>query len=101
MKEGRGNATKYTFKIHTRHENKKQEEDAKLLVQKTKLVYRIMLANFKNDPKFSKRVYDFATFHIEKVDELLSKLERIEKKYPKSDRAPIIRFMLEQDFELK
>lgn len=101
LKEGRGKTTRYTFKIHTRHENKKQEEDAKLLVQKTKLIYRIMLANFKNDPKFSKRVYDFATFHIEKVDELLSKLERIEKKYPKSDRAPIIRFMLEQDFELK
>lgn len=101
MKEGRGKATKYTFKIHTRNNVEKPEENAKLLLQKTKFVYRIMLANFKKDPKFSKRVYDWVNFHIERVDEMLSKLERIEKKYQKSERAPIIRFMLEQDFRLK
>ena len=101
MKEGRGKETKFTFKIHTRNESEKPEENAKLMVQKTKAVYRIMLANFKNDPKFSKKVFDWVNFHIEHVDEMLSKLERIEKKYPKSDRAPIIRFMLDQDFELK
>lgn len=101
MKEGRGKETKFIFKIHTRNENEKPEENAKLMVQKTKAVYRIMLANFKNDPKFSKKVFDWVSFHIEQVDEMLSKLERIEKKYPKPDRAPIIRFMLEQDFELK
>ena len=79
MKEGRGKETKYTFKIHTRNESEKPEENAKLMVQKTKAVYRIMLANFKNDPKFSKKVFDWVSFHIEHVDEMLSKLERIEK----------------------
>ena len=101
MKEGRGKEAKYTFKIHTRNDGEKPEENAKLMVQKTKAVYRILLANFKNDPKFSKKVFDWVSFHIEHVEEMLSKLERIEKKYPKPDRAPIIRFMLEQDFELK
>lgn len=101
MKDGRGKETKFTFKIHTRNDGEKPEENAKLMVQKTKAVYRIMLANFKNDPKFSKKVFDWVSFHIEQVDEMLSKLERIEKKYPKPDRAPIIRFMLEQDFGLK
>lgn len=101
MKEGRGKDTRYTFRIHTRNEQEKPAEDGKLIVQKTKAVYRIMLANFKNDPKFSKKVFDWVCFHIEHVEEILSKLDRIEKKYPKPDRAPIIRFMLEQDFDLK
>ena len=99
MKVGRGKETKYTFKIHTKDESKKPEENAKLMVQKTKLIYRIMLDNFKNDPKFSKRVFDWVSFHIERVDEMLSKLERIKKKYPQ--QPAVIRFMLEQDFELK
>lgn len=101
MKEGRGKDTRYTFRIHTRDEQEKPAEDGKLFIQKTKAVYRIMLANFKNDPKFSKKVFDWVCFHIEHVEDMLSKLDRIEKKYPKPDRAPIIRFMLEQDFDLK
>lgn len=99
--KGRGMNQTYDFKIYTREQTKRQQEAAQDLQGKALYIYKRMLAIFKRDKKFCDRTYKHLDFNPELIQPLFDKITKWETKYKGNDLARIMRFALEEDFDIK
>lgn len=102
FERGRGNKTRFFFKIHTRNDEQFFFYDE--TVTKEQLQY-ILSANqrlFRKDPKFCKRIIDALHFSPEKIEPAYKKLSKIQMSTSRSsDLAPLWRYILREDFDIK
>ena len=101
LKEGRGKNTKFTFKIHTRDDNKQTETDGLALANKIAAMVKVMQATFPKDKKYVERFSSWLNFNLDKVDDVFNLLTKLHKKYKKPAIAPVVRAVLEQEHSIK
>lgn len=100
-KEGRGEGATYKFYIHTRDNEKQQQEAFKDMHDKAIAVYRALKIIFKRDPKFCDRVLKDMELRPDIVTPVYEKIAKIMGTYKKGEVAPVIRYALREDFQLK
>lgn len=101
LKEGRGKSTKFTFKIHTKEDNKQTETDGLALANKINAMIKVMQATFPKDKKYVERFSSWLNFNLDKAEEVFELLTKLHKKYKKPAIAPVVRAVLEQEEGIK
>ena len=100
--EGRGDATRFFFKIHTKEES--QEQERQRVDDLLKMTRYIAIANnriFRKDPKFRERVEQALNFSPEKIRPVFDRLTRLEKDEKASQLPALWRYILKNDFDIK
>lgn len=100
--EGRGDATRFFFKIHTKEESREQEKQR--VDDLLKMTRYIAIANnriFRKDPKFRERVEQALNFSPEKIRPVFDRLTRLEKDEKASQLPALWRYILKSDFDIK
>lgn len=97
---GRGSKATFDFRIYTREETKAQQETAKQMSQQALYIYKSLLRILKRDPKFCEKCYNHLTMNPGKIPLLFEKMTNWQKKYKDADLARVVRFALEDDFDM-
>lgn len=97
---GRGESATFDFLIHTKEETQAQKVAASEKEKKALGVYKFLLSALKRDSKFCEKCYKHLIMHPEKIQPLYDKLLRCQKTYQGADLAKIIRFILDEDFQM-
>lgn len=100
--EGRGDATRFFFKIHTKEEE--QEQEKQRVDDLMKMARYIAIANnriFRKDPKFRERISQALNFSPEKIRPVFDRLTRLEKDEKASQLPALWRYILKEDFQIK
>jgi hypothetical protein len=92
---------RYWFTIHTNESEKNQSESIKQTQQQALYIYKVALSVFKRDKKFCQRIYTYMNMNPDKVQPIFDKVTRLEKDYKGTDLAKILRYVLNNDFEVK
>ena len=92
---------RYWFTIHTNESEKKQAESIKQTQQQALYIYKVALSVFKRDKKFCQRIYTYMNMNPDKVQPIFDKVTRLEKDYKGTDLAKILRYVINNDFEVK
>lgn len=100
-KEGRGKTSNYKFYVHTKENEEAQKETFKDLQQKAVLVYKLLLGYFKRDKKYCERIYKALGLNPDIATPVYEKLMKIVGTYKREEVAPVIRYVLKEDFKLK
>ena len=100
--EGRGDATRFFFKIHTKEENQEQERQrVDDLLKMTRYIAIVNNRIFRKDPKFRERVEQALNFSPEKIRPVFDRLTRLEKDEKASQLPALWRYILKNDFDIK
>lgn len=97
--EGRGNDTRYYFKIcgaGSRNEKEKSE-----LLTKARDISKEAATIFPKDKKFVQRIVQRLEFDPGIIDGVLSKLSKLKAEYKGADLAKLFRWVLSEDFGIK
>ena len=100
--EGRGDATRFFFKIHTRDEQEQQEKQR--FDDLRKMAIYIFSANnriFKKDPKFRERIIRALDYSPDKIRPVFDRLTRLEKDEKAADMAALWRYILKDEWDIK
>lgn len=98
QEQGRGNNTRFFFKIHTK-ENEEAEKTRFNEVRKLELyVYNAAKLIFKRDQKFCARILMALDFDPDKTRPVFDRLTKLEKDYKGQDLAKLFRYVLREDF---
>lgn len=100
IQRGRGEEADFDFIIHTAQATLAQIQDAEEKADHAKIIYKMLLSIFKRDSKFCDKCYRHLAFHPEIVEPLYKKLQRCQAKYQGADLAKIVRFLLDEDFDM-
>ena len=100
-KEGRGEAATYKFYVHT-HENEETQAAAfKDIHEKSIAIYKTLKKYFKRDPKYCDRTYKALELNPDIVTPAFEKIMKIIGTYKAEEVAPVLRYVLREDFKLK
>ena len=100
--EGRGDMTRFFFKIHTKENEAAQQQEA--VQDLMKMAKYIAIANnriFKKDPKFRERIVQTLNFSPEKIRPVFDRLTRLEKDEKAAQLPALWRYILKNDFDIK
>jgi hypothetical protein len=97
---GKGDKADFKFIIHTREQTQAQEQDLKEKQDRSLYIYKFLLSIFKRDSKFCEKCYRHLCMNPDKVNPLFDKIVRCQKKYKEADLAKIVRFILDEDFQM-
>lgn len=98
---GRGEKAEFKFVIHTREASQAQQKQFEELSAMSHAIFKILLSVFPKDQKFCEKCWKHLNMFPDKIERLYGKLNRIFTNYPNgSDRAKVIRYMLEEDFDM-
>lgn len=97
---GKGDNAKFDFLIHTKEATKAQIEQERARGEMAYGIYKDLLAIFKRDPNFCKKCWHHLDMHPGKVLPIREKLNRCMSKYSGADLSRIVRYMLDEDFDL-
>jgi hypothetical protein len=97
---GKGDKADFKFIIHTREHTQAQEQDLKEKQDRSLYIYKFLLSIFKRDSKFCEKCYRHLCMNPDKVNPLFDKIVRCQKKYKETDLAKIVRFILDEDFQM-
>lgn len=98
--EGRGKESRYRFWIHTKEEEKEQEninDIRKLQI----VIYNHCKEIFLKDPKFCERIMQDLNLRPEKIQKLHLKLSKMQQDYKGRDLAKLLRWILREDFGIE
>jgi plasmid replication initiation protein len=91
----------YWFDIHTRKTEEQKRIDVDSTVAQIKAILQIVKTFIKNDVKYIKRVETALHLNPSNVTDILHKLRLKVNDYPSNEIAPIIRYVLREDYEIK
>ena len=99
--EGKGNNTRFWFKIHTRTAANNQVTN-KTMQQDLVAIERMISSIFKKDKNFCKRIMTSLTEEPQKIADVLDKLLEITHKEVKKGENPgaLVRYVLREDFNI-
>lgn len=99
--EGRGTATRWYFKIHTRVEEAAQQQEAIADLRKMSLyIYQASNRIFRKDPKFRERIQKALDFDPSKIRPIFDKLTKLEKDVKVAELPALWRYILKEDFQI-
>lgn len=99
--EGRGTATRWYFKIHTRVEEAAQQQEAIADLRKMSLyIYQANNRIFRKDPKFRERIQKALDFDPSKIRPVFDKLTKLEKDAKVAELPALWRYILKEDFQI-
>ena len=99
--EGRGTATQWYFKIHTRVEEAAQQQEAIADLRKMSLyIYQANNRIFRKDPKFRERIQKALDFDPSKIRPIFDKLTKLEKDAKVAELPALWRYVLREDFQI-
>lgn len=100
-KEGRGEDATYKFYIHTKDNEEAQKEAFQDINEKMKSVLIVLRQYFKKDPKYCERIYNQLGLTPDIVTPVYEKVMKIVGTYKAEEIAPVLRYVLREDFKLK
>lgn len=100
VQRGKGEDAKFDFLIHTKEATKAQIEQERARSEMAYGIYKDLLAIFKRDPNFCKKCWHHLDMHPGKVLPIREKLNRCMSKYSGADLSRIVRYMLDEDFDM-
>ena len=99
--EGRGTATRWYFKIHTRVEEAAHQQEAIADLRKMSLyIYQASNRIFRKDPKFRERIQKALDFDPSKIRPIFDKLTKLEKDVKVAELPALWRYILKEDFQI-
>lgn len=90
----------YWFDIQTRKTDEQKRVEVQTTVEQIKAILQIVKTFIKNDKKYIKRVETALHLNPSNVTDILHKLRKKVNDYPSEDIAPIIRYVLREDYEI-
>lgn len=97
---GKGDNAEFKFVIHTKEQTLAQEQKLKETYDRSLYIYKFLLTIFKRDNKFCEKCYKHLCLNPDKVNPLYDKIVRCQTNYKKADLAKIVRFILNEDFQM-
>ncbi|MCM1452890.1 MAG: replication initiation protein [Clostridium sp.] len=97
---GKGENAEFDFRIHTKEATKAQIEQERARADMAYGIYKDLLTILKRDPNFCKKCWAHLDMHPSKVVPIREKLDRIKSKYKGGDLSKVVRFMLDEDFNM-
>jgi len=100
--EGKGDKTRFFFKIHTRQQQTSLP-DIQSLEKQLVTIDRLMLSIFKNDKKFRERIHNALLEEPDKIPQVLEKaIEKVEFCAKKKEHpGGLMRHVLQTDFNIQ
>ena len=100
--EGRGDATRFFFKIHTKDEEVMQQQEAIKDLQKMSLyIFQASNRIFRKDPKFRERIQKAVDFDPSMIRPVYDKLVKLEKDTKVAELPALWRYILREDFDIR
>jgi plasmid replication initiation protein len=97
---GKGDSAEFKFVIHTKEQTLAQEQALKEKYDRSLYIYKFLLSTLKRDSKFCEKCYKHLCLNPDKVNPLYDKIVRCQTKYKEADLAKIVRFILDEDFQM-
>lgn len=97
--EGRGNESRFYFKVNGT--GSRNEQETKELLSKARDIAKEAATIFPKDKKFVQRIVQRLEFDPHIIDGVLSKLSKLKAEYKGADLAKLFRWVLSEDFGIK
>lgn len=99
--QGRGDATRFYFKIHTKDGDKQQEMVMADLKQKMIYIFKANEHIFRKDPKYRQRIISAMEMNPNIVTPMFDKLTKIERDTKASSLPALWRYILREDYNIE
>lgn len=99
--QGRGDDTRFFFRIHTREDSEQQKMAMQAVKSELMFIYKANNSIFRKDPKFRERIIKALEFSPDKIQPVYEKLLKLQNDTKVAELPALWRYVLREDFDIK